>query len=135
MQKGCQIVKFAYANKKKCITFQKLGSRSSWEITNSVLNKDKFAKPSLFNGPELLCSASAKAKLFGEYFSKNSKLNDSGISLSTFHSRTNLKLHNISVTATLVIKVITNLDSSKASGHECIPVVVPKELNLNFRTY
>ena len=39
-------------------------------------------------------SASDKAKLFAENSSKNSNLDDSGISLPVFHSRTNLKLHS-----------------------------------------
>ena len=68
----------------------------------------------------MLSSASDKAKLFAKNFSKNSNLDDSGISLAVFPSRTNLKLHNI------YIKVITNLDSSKVSGPYCIPVVVLK---------
>ena len=72
----------------------------------------------------MLSSASDKAKLFAENFSKNSNLDDSDISLPVFPSRTNLKLHNISVTAKMVKKVITNLDLSKASGPDCIPVVV-----------
>ena len=38
--------------------------------------------------------ASDKAKLFAKNFSKNSNLDDSGISLPIFPSRTNLKLHN-----------------------------------------
>ena len=74
----------------------------------------------------MLSSASDKAKLFTKNFSKNSSLNDSGISLPVFPSRTNLKLHNISITPKLVKKVKTNLDSSKASGPDCIPVVVLK---------
>ena len=41
-------------------------------------------------------------------------------------SRTNLKLHNISVTPKMIKKVIMNLDLSKASGPDCIPVVVLK---------
>ena len=41
-------------------------------------------------------------------------------------SRTNQKLHNISVTPKMVKKFIKNLDLSKASGPDCIPVVVPK---------
>ena len=41
-------------------------------------------------------------------------------------SRTNLKLHNISVTPKIVRKIIINLDLSKASGPDCIPVVVLK---------
>ena len=57
-------------------------------------------------------------------FSKNSNLDDSGISLPVFPSRTNLKLHNISVTPKMVKKVIMNLDLSKASGPDCIPVVI-----------
>ena len=58
--------------------------------------------------------------------SKNSNLDDSGVSLPVFPSRTNLKLHNISITPKMVKKVITNLDSSKASGPDCVPVVVLK---------
>ena len=82
--------------------------------------------PSLFNSPEVLYSASDKAKLLAENFSKNSNFDDSGISLSVFPSRTNLKLHNISVTPKMVKKVITNLDLSKASGPDYILVVVLK---------
>ena len=73
-----------------------------------------------------MSAASDKAKIFAENFSKNSNLNDSGISLPVFPSRTNLKLHNISVTSKMVKKVIMNLDLSKASGPDCIPVVVLK---------
>ena len=74
----------------------------------------------------MLSSASDKAKLFPENFSKNSNLDDSGISLPVFPSRTNLKLYNISVTPRMIKKVIINLDLSKASGPDCIPVVVLK---------
>ena len=117
---------FAYANNtEESITSQKLGSRDFWQITNSVLNKGKSAIPPLFNGPEVLSSASDKAKLFAENFSKNSNLDDSGISLPVFPSRTHLKLH-ISVTPKMIKKVIMNLDLSKASGTDCIPVVVLK---------
>ena len=72
----------------------------------------------------MLSSASDKAKLFADKFFKNSNLDNSGISLSVIPSKTNLKLHNISVTSKMVRKVIMNLDLSKASGTYCIPVVV-----------
>ena len=122
-----EAAKLAYATKtKESITSQKLGSQDFWQIANSVLNKGKSALPPLFNGPEVFSSASDKAKLFAKNFSKNSNLDDSGISLPFFPSRTNLKLHNISITPKMVKKVITNLDSSKASGPDCIPVVVLK---------
>ena len=119
--------KLSYATKtKESITSQKLGSRDFWRIANSVLNQGKSTIPPLFNGPEVLSSASDKVKLFAKNFSKNSNLDDSGISLPVFPSRTNLKLHNISIIPKMVKKVITNFDSSKASGPDCIPVVVLK---------
>ena len=74
----------------------------------------------------MLSSASDKAKLFAENYSKTSNLVDSGISLSVFPSRPNLKLDNISVTPKVLKKVIMNLDLLKASGPDCIPVVVLK---------
>ena len=122
-----EAAKLAYANKaKESITFQKLRSRDIWRVANSVLNKSKSATSPLFNSPEVLSAASDKGKLSAENFSKNSNLDDSGISLPNFPSRTNLKLHNIYVTPKMVKKVIMNLELSKASGPDCISVVVLK---------
>ena len=122
-----EAAKLAYANKtKESITSQKLGSRDFWRIANSVLNKGKSAIPPLFNGLEVLSSASDKAKLFVKNSSENSNLDDSGISLPVFPSITNLKLHNISIISKMVKKVITKLDLSKTSGPDCVPVVVLK---------
>ena len=119
--------KLAYATKtKESITSQKPGSQDFWRIANSVLNEGESATPPLFNGSEVLSSASDKAKLFAKNFPKTSSLDDSGISLPVFPSRTNLKLHNVSITPKMVKKVIMNLDSSKVSGSDCIPVVVLK---------
>ena len=120
-----EAAKLAYANKtKESITCQKLGSCDFWQIANNVLNNGRSAIPPLFNGPEL----------FAENFSKNSNLDNSGISLPVFCSRTNLKLHNISVSPKMVKKVLMNLDLSKASGPDCLPVVVVKtcELELSY---
>ena len=72
--------------------------------------------PPLFNGPDVFSSAFDKAKLFAKNFYAS-------ISLPVFPSRTNLRLHNIFKTPEMVEKVITNLDSSKASDPDCIPVV------------
>ena len=122
-----EAARLAYATKtKESITSQKLGSQDFWQIANSVLNKGKSAIPPLINSLEVLSSASYKVKLFAENFSKNSNLDDSGISLPVFPSRTNRKLYNISVTPKMVKKVIKNLDLSKSSGPDCIPVVALK---------
>ena len=66
-----------------------------------------------------------RAKLFVENFSKNSNLDDSDISLPVFPPRNKLNLH-ISVTLKMVKKAMMNLDLSKASDPDCIPVVVLK---------
>ena len=72
-------------------------------------------------------------QLFAENVSNNSNLDDSGISLPLFLSRTNQKLHDISVTPKMVKKVITNLHLLKASDRDFILVVV-LTLSLNFLT-
>ena len=87
--------------------------------------KDKFVML-LFNGSELLSWASDEAKSLPKYFSKKSNLEGSGTPSPVFSSRPKLKLCNISVTLKIVKKVIMNLDLSKASGPDCIPVVVLK---------
>ena len=46
--------------------------------------------------------------------------------LPAFFSRTNLKLQNIPITLKLVTIVVTDLDSSKASGPDCISIVFLK---------
>ena len=67
---------------------KRLNINDFWQIANNVLNKGKSAIPPLFNAPEVLSSASDKAKLFAENSSKNPNPDDSGISLPVFHSRT-----------------------------------------------
>ena len=93
-------------------------------MANSVLKKGKSPIPPLLYSPKMLSSRSDKAKSFSKSYSNNSNLEDSGISLPVFSSRINLKLHNISVTSRTINKVVTNLDSSNASGTDYIPVVV-----------
>ena len=59
------------------IISRKLVSQDFWQIANCVLNKGKSAIPPIFNSPEVLSSASDKAKLFAENFFKNSNLDES----------------------------------------------------------
>ena len=121
VQKGA---KLAYATKtKQSFTSQRHGSQDFWQIANSIFNKGKSAIPTLSNGPEVLSSAFDYTRLFAKKISNYSNLDDSGISLPVFCSRTNL---NISITPKMIKKVITNLDSSKATSPDCIPVVVLK---------
>ena len=82
--------------KQESIAFQRLISRDFLLIANSVLNKDKSAIPPLFNCLEVLSSASDNKNFLAKSFSKNFNLDDVGISLPVFPSRSNLKLYNIS---------------------------------------
>ena len=75
----------------------------------------------------MLSSASDKARLFAENFSVKFNLDDLGIFLPIFPSRTNLRVHNITVTPTMVRKIVINLDLSKTSAPECFPMVVLKD--------
>ena len=81
-----------------------------------------------------MLSSASEVLSFAENFSKSFNIADSGISLAAFHSRTNLKLHNISITLRMVKKIIMNLDLPKASGPDCLPVKVLKrcELKLSY---
>ena len=79
---------------------------------------------------ELLIVFSTKANLLYFLYSMDRRccllhLKRQNYLLKTF-PRTNLKLHNISITPKMVKKVIMNLDLSKASGPDCIPVVYLK---------
>ena len=64
-------------------------------------------------------------QLFKKNHSTNYTLNDLGISLPVFLFKTSMKLHNI--TPKMVKNVTMNLDSSKESGPDCIPLVVLKK--------
>ena len=112
--------------KQESITSRNVALRTFVGKLIIVLNNGKSAILALYNDPDVLSSAFNKAKLFTKNFPDYSNLDDSGISLPVFPSRTNLKLHNIFVTPRMVKKVITNLDLLKAFGPDCIPVVVLK---------
>ena len=96
----------AYAIKLKSVPLPRnLALVNFGEMLIVFLFQDKSAIPLLFNASEVLPSASNKAKLFHENFSKNSDLDGTGISLPAFPFRTNLKLYNISITPKLVERV------------------------------
>ena len=68
------------------IISQKIGTRDFCRTANSVLKRDKSSIPPLFNGPEVLTSASDKAELLAEQFAKNSTLSDKDSTLPHFQT-------------------------------------------------
>ena len=97
-KKVLEAVKLGYANNTKEYFPRNLALRTlgCW-IADIFLNKVKSAISRVFNDPEMLPSASDKAKFLLTNFSKDSNIDNSGIFWSIFPCRTNLKLHNISV--------------------------------------
>ena len=119
-----------YANVLKLrIEAQNLGTREFWRITNSVMNRGKSSIPTIVNGPEILSSSLDKADLFAKMFSSNSTLDDEGHPLPEFPPRTDIDLSNLKVTPSMVAKFIHQLEPSKATGPDEIPVVVLKNLS------
>ena len=102
------------------IVLRSAGIKSGNKIFHQILFKRFLCRTNLFP-----CGTNW-TKLFAKNFSKDSNFDDSGISSPVFPTRTNLKFHNISIIPKMVKKVITNLDSSKKSGPDWIPVVVLK---------
>ena len=98
------------------MTSQKLAFWDFWRTADNVLNTGKPVAPPLFNDPEMLPSASNKAKLFPKTLILKTQLSLCPLPL--------LELHNITVTPEMVKKVITKLASSKTSSPDCICVVV-----------
>ena len=117
---GCKRVveaaKLAYAT--ESITSQKLGSWNFGELP-IVFSTEVNLLYLHYSTARRCCLLHLMKQNF-----ENSTLDDSGISLPVFPFITNLQLHNTYVTLKMVKKFITNLDSSKASGPDCIPVVV-----------
>ena len=113
---------------RESIASQKLGTKDFWRIVNSVLKRNKSSLPAIRVSSDRLATTSAeKAEILCQAFAKNSSLDDSGHSLPTFPSRTDASLSIPFISVKQVRRIMKNLDSSKSSGPDGIPVIVLKE--------
>ena len=109
---------------------ERLGSREFWRITNQVQNRGKKSSiPTLINGPEIVSSSADKAKIFASIFASNSTLDDQGHEVPFFPTVSENQIDTPWVTAKDVARRIRELESSKATGPDKIPVVVLKNLS------
>ena len=119
-----EAAKLPYANKtKESITYRKLARGTFGKLLIVFSTKVNLVNL-LYLTARRCCLLHLIGKLVAENFSKNSNLDDSGISLPVFPSRSNLKLHNISETLKMVKKVIMNLDLPKASGRSTADLLI-----------
>ena len=76
----------------------KVGLCDGWHIIIVFLREGWSTIPPLFSSFKVLSNATCKAAFSAEIFSESNNFPESLSSLDTFPARTNLKLHNISVT-------------------------------------
>ena len=124
-----EAAEFVYSNKTKKVIFsQELGYYNFRWFANSVLNRDKCAICPPFNIPEVLYSASDKAKLLLNNFCQNYNLDDTGSPYLIFLlGLIQNWICNIYITPSLVNKIITNFDLLKVFGPDCVLVVILKK--------
>ena len=106
-----------------------LGSKEFWRITNKVLGRGKAAIPTLIEGPTQVISSTDKANIFASKFAAHSTLDDLGCPLPDFPPVTDERLSDFKVSAGQVASLIKELDATKATGPDNIPVVVLKHLS------
>ena len=89
-----------------------------------MLNKETAPIPPLFNGPEVITSAKDKAELFAQIFAANSNVNDEGVPLPDFDTRTDVELKSVDFSVKKIASIISKLDASKATGPDGIPIIL-----------
>ena len=82
--------------------------------------------PPLFDGVEVVTSSIGKSKIFASTFARNCSLPVTGQYLPEFPSRSRVSLDDVDISPSKVAKIISNLDSTSASGPDRIPVTVLK---------
>ena len=106
-----------------------VGSKEFWRITNKVLGRGKASIPTLVEGPTQVISSTDKASIFASKFAAHSNLDDRGCLPPDFPPVTEEKICDLKVTAGQISKLIKELDSTKATGPDSIPVVVLKHIS------
>ena len=107
------------------VSSQRLGTKDFWKICNRVLNKSKSSSTPLVNADGSVSASSySKAQRLCDQFASNSTISDAGVELPTFPSRTQHSLSLPLISSKRVRKLIFELDSTKASGPDNIPVTV-----------
>ena len=95
--------------------------KTFWKLIKSCFgNKQSISIPPLIHNNNLIHEDSSKATLLNEYFISQSIPPNSNIPLPDFSYVTDARLGHINVTPTLVHKILSNLDVSKACGPDKI---------------
>ncbi len=93
-----------------------------WKITKEIYNGkiDSAIPPLTRTDGSFASSDDDKCSLLNDYFSKQCSVNSSNVQLPVFSYITDQRLNNINLTPDNILKILRNLDVSKATGPDGI---------------
>ena len=98
--------------------------KTYWSVLKSFHNNKKIpCIPPIFHENRFVTNFKEKAELFNSFFAKQCSIIDNGSEIPSFlHPKTDKLLSNITFTEKDIEKVLQNLDSNKAHGHDMISI-------------
>ena len=118
-------------------------SKAYWSLLKSFSNNKTISLiPPLFHENKFVTNVLEKAELFNSFFSRQRSLINTGSTLPThMQYLTNNRLSSITFSEEDIVKIIQNLDSGKAHGHDNISIrllkicgsAIYKPLNIIFK--
>ena len=99
-------------------------SKAYWSLSKCFLNNKKVPLiPPLFHENKFVTNFLEKAELFNSFFSKQcSLINNTGTLPTYMQYLTNNLLSSVTLSQDDIAKIIQNLDSGKAHGHDNISI-------------
>ena len=93
--------------------------KSYWKIIKNFVRTSKFPSiPPILREGTYVNDIQEKCDIFNNFFADQCTVLNTGSNLPDFIPLTNLKLRNVTLTKTLIAKILANLDINKASGHD-----------------
>ena len=98
--------------------------KTYWSVLKSFHHNKKIpCIPPILHENSFVKNFKEKAKLFNSFFAKQCSIIDNGSEIPSFlHPKTRKSLSNITFTEKDIEKIIQNLDSNKAHGHDMISI-------------
>ena len=103
-------------------------TKTYWSLIKMLLNNKKIPLiPPLYYDNRLITNLKENAELFNSFFSKQCSLISNNNSLPNYINYTSQKpLSTVALSVEAIGKIIQNLDSSKAHGHDNISICMLK---------
>ena len=127
--------KFYFNNLSNKLNDPLVGPKTYWSILNGILGKIKIpAIPPLLVNNNFETNFLTKASMFNDYFSSQCSLIVNDSSLPDLYFLTDSRLNNITFDDDSILKIIRNLNPSKAHGWDGISIKMIKMCELSIIT-